>query len=158
MAQLAARPVERDRIRMAEEQHLSVPGRFEYLAQIADFVTSAAREAGLSDDDVFHVEMAVDEACSNIIEHAYAKASGDIELICRVEEPGDFRIVIHDHGEPFDPDSVPQPNLNSSPKLDVVQEGGLGLYFMRKLMDDVRFKFTPGQGNELIMLKHGKQR
>ncbi len=141
---------------MGTTRRLTVPGRFEYLAQIAEFVTDAAREAGLSDDDVFHVEMAVDEACSNVIEHAYAEFVGDIELTCAVPEPGRLDIVIHDHGQAFDPDSIPEPNVNDGANLDAMQEGGLGLYFMRKLMDEVRFQFAPDHGNTLYMSKRHK--
>ncbi len=136
---------------MGQAQRLTVPGRFEYLAQIAEFVTQVAREAGLTDDDVFHVEMAVDEACSNVIEHAYADKSGDIELTCTIAEPGRLEIIIHDQGQPFDPETVPEPRVGEA--LDAMQEGGLGLYFMRKLMDEVRFSFSPGYGNTLYMVK-----
>ena len=71
-----------------EERHLTVPGRFESLARISEFVTAAAKSAGLAEDDVFHVEMAVDEACSNVIEHAYSQQSGNIELTCSADEAG----------------------------------------------------------------------
>lgn len=138
---------------MGQAQRLTVPGRFECLAQIAEFVTQAAREAGLTDDDVFHVEVAVDEACSNVIEHAYARTAGEIDLTCTIPEQGRLEVVIHDQGEPFDPAAVPEPNVGAGASLDAVQAGGLGLYFMRQLMDVVRFDFSPGCGNTLYMVK-----
>ena len=141
---------------MAQPQRLSVPGQFERLAEIAAFVTQAARRAGLNDDEVFHVEMAVDEACSNIIEHAYAAQAGNIDLACRCPEVGQFEVVIRDSGPPFQPDEVTSPQLSAPADLDDLNEGGLGLYFIRKLMDDVRFEFVPGQGNRLTMLKRTK--
>lgn len=137
-----------------EERHLTVPGRFESLARISEFVTAAAKSAGLADDDVFHVEMAVDEACSNVIEHAYSQQSGNIELTCSADESGIFEVVILDHGQSFDPAAIPQPGSIDPEQLDILQEGGLGLYFMRKLMDEVRFEFVPGDGNRLVMIKH----
>lgn len=142
---------------MEQSRQLTVPARFERLAQIAEFVTQAARESGLSEDDVFHVEMAVDEACSNVIEHAYAERAGDIDLECRCPEQGQFEIVIRDSGEPFDPDAVPLPQVSADMDLDELSEGGLGLYFMRKLMDEVRFESVPGQGNVLRMTKHARE-
>ena len=141
---------------MAQPQRLRVPGQFERLAEIAAFVTQAARQAGLNDDEVFHVEMAVDEACSNIIEHAYAAQAGNIDLACRCPEVGQFEVVIRDSGPPFQPEEVTSPQLSASADLDDLNEGGLGLYFIRKLMDDVRFEFVPGQGNRLTMLKRTK--
>jgi serine/threonine-protein kinase RsbW len=138
---------------MEQAQRLTVPGRFEYLAQIAEFVTQAAHEAGLTDDDVFHVEMAVDEACSNVIEHAYAGVMGEIELTCASPEPGRLDVTIHDRGRSFDPAAVSEPQVGAGAGHDAVQTGGLGLYFMRKLMDEVRFNFLPGYGNTLYMVK-----
>jgi serine/threonine-protein kinase RsbW len=141
---------------MGQQHHLSVPGRFERLTEIAAFITQAAREAGLNDDEVFHVEMAVDEACSNIIEHAYADKAGVIDLACHCPRVGQFEVVIRDTGQPFQPEAVSPPQLNVSPDLDDLNQGGLGLYFMRKLMDEVRFEYIPGQGNTLTMLKRTK--
>jgi serine/threonine-protein kinase RsbW len=134
-------------------QQLTVPGQFEYLAQIAGFVTQAARTAGLGENDVFHVEMAVDEACSNIIEHAYQSRQGNIELQCSTPEPGRLDIVIHDDGDPFDPDTIPTPTIGAQAHLDQLNEGGLGLYFIRKLMDEVSFEFQPDRGNTLYLIK-----
>jgi serine/threonine-protein kinase RsbW len=141
---------------MEQPWQLIVPGRFERLTEIAAFVTQAAREAGLNDDEVFHVEMAVDEACSNVIEHAYATQTGNIDLACSCPVDGQFEIVIRDSGQPFDPAEIPVPNMSTSADLDDLDEGGLGLYFMRKLMDEVRFEYVPGQGNRLTMLKRSK--
>jgi anti-sigma regulatory factor (Ser/Thr protein kinase) len=138
---------------MEHSQRLTVPGQFEYLTQIAGFVTRAARTAGLSEDDVFHVEMAVDEACSNIIEHAYHELSGVIDLVCTTPEPGRLDIMIHDNGAPFDPETIPSPTIGDPAHLDQLNEGGLGLYFMRKLMDEVSFEFKPEYGNTLYMIK-----
>jgi hypothetical protein len=69
---------------------------------------------------------------------------------------GQLEVVIRDSGQPFDPDDVPSPNVGTPTDLDSLNEGGLGLYFMRKLMDDVRFEFVPGQGNTLTMTKRAK--
>jgi len=142
---------------MGQPQCLSVPGQFERLVQIAEFVTQAAREAGLTDDDAFHVEMAVDEACSNIIEHAYADHPGDIDLTCTSSAPGALEISIHDSGRSFNPDGVAAPPLSIPADVDDLSEGGLGLYFMRKLMDEVRFEMVAGHGNTLTMTKRSKQ-
>lgn len=141
---------------MGQSQQLIVPGRFERLTEIAAFITRAAREAGLDVDEVFHVEMAVDEACSNIIEHAYATQAGDIHLTCTSPASGQIEVVIRDSGQPFDPAEVPPPLVDTLPDPENLNEGGLGLYFMRKLMDEVRFEFVPGQGNTLTMIKRAK--
>jgi serine/threonine-protein kinase RsbW len=96
--------------------------------------------------------MAVDEACSNIIEHAYdPDRHGDIKLSCCIQAEGDLVISIHDAGRPFDPTLVPEPPMGSD--WENLPEGGLGLYFMRRLMDQVTFHFDEQNGNTLTMLK-----
>ncbi len=135
-----------------KERCITVPGRFESLAQVADFVRSAMQDAGWSEDDTFRVQMAVDEACSNIIEHAYGgDAQGSIDVSCCIQDEGDLLVSIHDTGKAFDPATVPEPPVGAD--LEDLPEGGLGLYFMRKLMDGVTFRFDDREGNVLTMVK-----
>ena len=127
------------------------PGRFDSLSKISRFVTSAARTAGLNSAAVYAVEMAVDEACTNIIEHAYGGESrGDIECTCQVEG-GELTVTLRDYGRPFDLSSVPEPDISAC--LEERREGGLGLFLIRKLMDEVHFRFTPDSGNILTLVK-----
>ena len=127
------------------------PGRFESLAAISEFVTGAAEIAGLDARATYAVQLAVDEACSNIIEHAYrSEGQGSIECTCRISEEG-LTIMLRDYGHPFDPDNIPAPDVNAC--LDERPGGGLGLYFMRQLMDEVHFELTPNLGNVLTMVK-----
>ena len=138
---------------MKIKRSLTVPGHFEHLAAIADFIAEAGRDAGFDQDLVFHVQMAVDEACSNIIEHAYqGQDLGDITLSCDCNEK-EWVIAIHDTGHSFDPESVPAPELITN--LDDITTGGLGLYFMHQLMDEVEFTFDDEKGNRLRMVKRG---
>ncbi|MCX7682250.1 MAG: ATP-binding protein [Anaerolineae bacterium] len=127
------------------------PGWFSSLRDISDFVTQAAREAGLDERAIGAVQLAVDEACSNIIEHAYGgEGRGEIECTCHISAEG-LTVVLRDKGRPFDPTQVPEPDPH--PDLKRCAVGGLGLHFMRKMMDEVRFEFTPDMGNILTMVK-----
>jgi len=136
---------------MVTSQTLTFPGRFDRLAAISEFVTHAAEVAGLDARAIYAVQVAVDEACCNIIEYAYGgEGRGDIECTCRIND-GSLAVILRDHGRPFDPTSVPEPDLHAS--LEDRNGGGLGLYFMRQLMDKVHFEFTPDSGNVLTMVK-----
>jgi len=136
---------------MDTEQTTSFPGRFDSLAAIGELVTRAAEAAGLDARSVEGVELAVDEACSNIIEHAYGgEGRGDIEVTYRIDGDG-LTVLLRDYGSPFNPDGVPEPDLQAP--LEERDAGGLGLHFMRQLMDQVRFEFTAGSGNVLTMVK-----
>ena len=133
-----------------EPYSLTVTSDVINLETITKFVTKAARQAGLDEQSIFGVQMAVDEACTNIIEHAYASASGDLHLTCQAES-GEFIITIRDHGRTFDPESISPPDINAP--LEERQVGGLGLYLMRELMDQVRFS-SDSEGNQLVMIKN----
>jgi serine/threonine-protein kinase RsbW len=130
---------------------LVLPGKFENLVKISDFVRQAATEAGLDSFAVYQVETAVDEACSNIIEHAYGmEGLGDIECTCQVK-PDELTVILRDWGKPFNPAKIRPPNVNAP--LKKRQAHGLGLHFIRQWMDEVHFDFTGETGNVLTMVK-----
>jgi anti-sigma regulatory factor (Ser/Thr protein kinase) len=136
-------------------QTRTFPGRFDSLADICEFVTKAAKAAGLDVHAIYAVQVAVDEACSNIIEHAYgSRERGPIECTCRVNNDA-LTVTLRDYGRPFDPTQMPDPVLDCD--LAERREGGLGLYFMRQMMDRVHFEFTPDSGNVLTLVKYRRQ-
>ena len=138
---------------MGTSQTLTFPARFASLAAISEFVTDAAKLAGLDACAVDAVQLAVDEACSNIVEHAYGgEERGDIECVCRVNDDG-LTVILRDHGRPFDPSLVPKPDACPTLDDETCTGGGLGLYFMRQLMDEVCFEFAPDSGNVVTMVK-----
>jgi serine/threonine-protein kinase RsbW len=137
-------------------QTLTFPGRFDSLAAIGEFIASAAKAAGLDARAVYEVQMAVDEACSNIIEHAYGgEGRGPIECSYLIDDDG-LTVILRDHGHSFDPTQTSKPVLDCD--LEDRKEGGLGLYFMRQMMDQVRFEFTPDSGNVLTLVKYREAR
>ena len=127
------------------------PGQYKKLADISQFVIQAAEEAGLDDSALYAVELAVDEAATNIIEHAYqGEDRGDI--CCSIEvNPEAVRIILQDWGNPFNPLEVPEPSIGAP--LEMVKPSGLGLYFIRKLMDEVLFDFSSDKGNTITLIK-----
>jgi len=126
--------------------------KFEYLDEIRDFVGEIARSGGFSDKDVYNIQLATDEAASNIIEHAYEnQPQGILELSCGMK--GDtITIILIDHGESFDPSVIPLPDLKAD--LSDRKIGGLGIFLMRKLMDEVHYEPKPDKSNVLTMIKH----
>lgn len=142
---------------MGVKHVLTVPGRYEEIQKICQFMADGAAESGLDQTAVFHIELACDEACTNIIEHAYGGEDvGDINVSWQLEGSS-FIIRIHDNGRSFNPDSIPTPVLpttsTDAPDLDSIKVGGLGIHFMRQLMDDVRFQFDAESGNTLTLIK-----
>jgi anti-sigma regulatory factor (Ser/Thr protein kinase) len=125
--------------------------KFEYLDEIREFVGEIARAGGFSDKDVYNIQLATDEAASNIIEHAYENIpDGVLELSCGMQ--GDaIKIILIDHGESFDPSEVPLPDLKAD--LSDRKIGGLGIFLMRKLMDEVHYEPRSDKSNVLTMIK-----
>jgi serine/threonine-protein kinase RsbW len=135
-----------------EEQKLVVPASYTSLEKIRDYFRRAASEAGLDVDAIFEVEVAVDEAASNIIAHAYeGECASDIECDYQVLSDG-LQLCFHDHGKPFNPEQVKLPDIVSDPTRR--KEGGLGLFFMRRMMDEVNFSFNGDGSNLLTMVKY----
>ena len=139
---------------MSNECDLVVPGRADQLDTIREYIGRVARRAGLDEQQVFRVQLSVDEACANVVEHAYENTQGgDIVLKCKWNED-ELTITIRDFGQPFDPKCVPPPNLDND--LESRTPGGLGLYFMYQMMDQVCFEFDQDNGNTLTMVKQLK--
>ncbi|HZD11788.1 MAG TPA: ATP-binding protein [Candidatus Binatia bacterium] len=142
-----------------KKESLTVPGRYAEIRHICDFVAQGATQAGFDDDAIFQVQLACDEACTNIIEHTYeAEDAGDIQVTWEIGRRY-FKIVIEDNGKEFNPGEIP-PAPVPPPPVQVenddnfdVRVGGLGVYFMRKLMDKVTFDYAEGSGNVLTMVK-----
>jgi anti-sigma regulatory factor (Ser/Thr protein kinase) len=133
-------------------QTVQFAAKFEFLDEIREFVGRIARAGGFTDKEVYNIQLASDEAASNIIEHAYEGVSdGHLEISCEVK--GDaITVILVDHGESFDPSEVPAPDLKAD--LSERKIGGLGIFLMRKLMDEVRYKAEPGKNrNTLTMIK-----
>jgi anti-sigma regulatory factor (Ser/Thr protein kinase) len=132
-------------------QEICVTSDLNNLGSIAEFVSDRARMAGMDENGVFAVQMAVDEACTNAIEHAYEGRQGESVWICCYIEDDDFVVRITDEGIPFDPGTVPPPDISAP--LEEREIGGLGLFFMQKLMDSVVFHPGRTRGNQVVMRK-----
>ena len=127
------------------------PARFEFLDEIRNFVAEVAHEGGFTEKAIYSLQLAADEAASNIIEHAYqGVANASLQMTCDMQDD-ELIITMRDSGKPFDPSNVKQPNLKAD--LSKRQIGGLGVYLMRKLMDEVRYESNAKTGNLLTMTK-----
>jgi anti-sigma regulatory factor (Ser/Thr protein kinase) len=137
---------------MKDRFELEIDGELENLAMIGDFIADSMREFGLDDRKVFEVQMAVDEACTNIIKYGYAGKKGTIEISC-LKRDEDVVVVIKDTGKPFDPTSVQLPDLDAG--LEERKIGGLGVYFMKTLMDEVKYEYRDGKNVLRLVVRKG---
>jgi serine/threonine-protein kinase RsbW len=125
-----------------------IPSRAPAIDDARVWMSGYLRAAGASDDLVWECELALTEALSNVIRHAY-KDDGEqrVELALRLDDEG-LEIEILHHGEPFAPEAYREPDLEAA------APGGYGLYLMRQLMDEVEQIETPGSGTCLRLMKH----
>lgn len=133
-------------------KELTVKSTTNNLAIIREFVENIARESGFSKEIVSKISLAVDEACTNVIKHAY-KFSPDREIkILTQFNDSKLTIRITDSGDKFDPNLIPEPNLKEYHKQKKV--GGLGMFLMKKLMDEVQYHTLSGNQNQVVLVKY----
>lgn len=130
------------------------PAHCSSLESISALVGQAARAASLDDEATYAIQLAVEEACDNIIEHAYGPdGHGDIECEFEIAK-NELVVILRDYGLPFDPIKIAPPDLTSP--LEQREVGGLGLHFIRQLTDDFEFEFGAA-GNSLRLFKRRSQ-
>jgi serine/threonine-protein kinase RsbW len=134
---------------------LQVPSSTENLALIREFVTGIGVRAGFSQADIDKLELAADEACANVIEHAYESDIMREVMVRAVYDEEFLQITIEDSGREFDPRFVPQTDVERL--VSERRSGGLGLRLIRTLMDEVHYRRTPDHKNELRMVMRIKR-
>lgn len=128
-------------------------GRFDQIRHICHFVVSGAEAAGFDPKTRFHIELACDEASTNIIEHAYGgEGNGAITVRWSIKD-NVFQVDLRDTGKPFDPTAISAPApITPQSTIDDIAVGGLGMHFMRTLMDEVHYAFDSA-GNTVSLCK-----
>lgn len=127
---------------------LAAESSLDALSEIGDFILGLTRGSELDQRETFHLMTAVDEACTNIIKYS---GSGKIEIKCDVED-GQVAVQIRDDGVAFNPLEAPVPKLDLP--LEERRVGGLGIHFIRTLMDEVRYERKGGKNVLTMILRH----
>lgn len=139
---------------LLDARHLHLPGTPDSLTPIREMVASSAHKCGFDDGTIAQIEMAVDEACSNIIEHAYLTQPLRLEIEVRCDAFANrLEVTIVDYSTvDFPIDEMP--GIPVDDYLDAQRRRGLGLYIIRSFVDQVEHRFIGGQGNELRLVKY----
>jgi len=134
------------------QDKLVIKSKTDNLSKVREFITSLAQNCGLKNQDIQKIVLAVDEACTNVIKHAY-NYSPEGEIIIQTKCLSDkFIVSITDKGYHFDPNLVPEPNLQLFQKEK--KKGGLGIFLMRKLMDEVYYRNISNEQNQVELVKY----
>jgi serine/threonine-protein kinase RsbW len=129
---------------------IELESKIDNLPVISNFVSETLSNFRADESTINKVQLAIDEASTNIINYAYSGASGTLKIALELVGQ-DIVITIRDKGKPFDPTSVTSPDVSQD--LEHRKIGGLGIYFIKKLMDNVSYSFDPREGNRLILRK-----
>jgi len=120
---------------------VSFPAESKYLVKVRNFVVKYGSKMGLTPKQISEVKLAVDEAVSNIIRHAYVGKKGNFQIEM-VKREDSCEILIKDQGIEFDWNSVIEPDLYKY--VETRRKGGLGIWLIKKLIDEVEYKRVDG--------------
>ena len=134
---------------------MKIPGDTGYLELIRGVMELVTDKVNLNKIEKYKVILAVEEACANIIEHAYRgkgdiSKGEDIELKVFIRRDS-LKVTLKDKGVPFDPNQIKRPDLEKY--VQEYRTGGLGIYIIESLMDEVKYDIVPGEANRIILTK-----
>jgi len=135
---------------MSTSHTLVIPSATRYLAKVRRFITVHARKSKINETSIKELRLAVDEACSNVIEHAYLGKPNEKLHITFTIQSTQVIVQIRDRGLPFDEEAYRQPNVVELSRKR--KSGGLGVDIIRRLMDQVEY-ITEGNRNEIKLVK-----
>lgn len=122
------------------------------LVVVRKFVAEAAIRSGIDEDTTNRIILAVDEACTNIIRHAYKNKSTEPIEISIIQNKNRFEVLITDYGKPFNPNSVKEPDIKTN--LKNYKKGGLGMFLMRSLVNEVEYRREKDGKNVVRLIKY----
>ena len=132
------------------KKDLRITNETKNLSVVRQVVGEVLDRTPFGKDDKAKIILAVDEAVANVVEHAYGNDRGEIELGF-ILDPERLEITIRDNGKKFQPEVTSTPDIHEHIKKGL--KGGLGMFLMRKIMDEVRYSLDSTYVNELVMVK-----
>lgn len=129
---------------------ITVNASTENLSEVREFVANHAKEEGFTSQQVSDLQLAVDEAYTNIIKHAYKNNSHEDVEINLTFDPDKLCISLFDSGNSFEPDNYNIPDIRK--KIKERKRGGMGVYLIHQLMDSVSYHQNPDK-NEIRLCK-----
>jgi serine/threonine-protein kinase RsbW len=131
---------------------LDIPARGEYVVLCRLALTGLLRDRGFSEDAVADLRLAITEACTNSIRHAYPDDQGDVGQVHVSYEMQDDRVVliVQDQGLGFDDNRSEPPRAADDP---LPTEGGMGMAIIQSVVDEFRIEQPSNGGTRLVLTK-----
>jgi len=134
-----------------QERHLILHNDIQQIPQLADFMETIAEEKGLNQSLCMSLNLALEEAVTNVILYAYPDGADglvDIEAVLREHS---IEFIVTDSGMPFDPTAVAEVDITLTAEERAI--GGLGIHLVRQIMDEVRYQRLNDK-NQLTLIKN----
>jgi serine/threonine-protein kinase RsbW len=133
---------------------MKFPAKPEYVGVIRLTLSGIANRMGFSYDEIEDLKIATSEACTNAVQHAYKLNEHGVMLIGFGLYEDRLEVIVADHGKSFDYQNVLEASgpYNQDNSVEFMREGGLGLYLIETLMDEVRIHHQ--EGVVVIMTKY----
>jgi anti-sigma regulatory factor (Ser/Thr protein kinase) len=131
-------------------EQINLPASVDRLDDVFSFIDNAMRESLPDKEQQNNVKMAVEEIFVNIAQYAYPSGEGDVTVSVSVT-PDKLVIEFKDSGTPYNPLAKPDPDM--SLPADKREVGGLGIYMVKNIMDEVSYEYRDGQ-NVLTIAKN----
>lgn len=128
-------------------KHICIPSKHSELDRIRNFIRYESEHFGFNTKDSYQISLAVDEACTNLINYAYKKDDSKEICVEFAENSKEIIIRIFDEGEPFDPSVVDSPDMKEYRKK--MKRGGLGIHLIKLVMDKINY--YPKKNNKNIL-------
>jgi len=130
---------------------LAIRSDINEIPRVSDLIESVMQGHQFPDEDILDTQLAVEEVVTNVIVHGYGEAGGEILVsLSYLAEESAMEIRVEDSAEPFDPLSLPEPDISLG--IDERKIGGLGIFLTRQVMNDIRYQYE-GDKNVLILKK-----
>ena len=124
-------------------KELTLPAAVENIEKAVAFVNSQLEAAGCPPKTMIQIDVAIDELFGNIAHYAYGKDTGDATVRVEVTEEPAVIITFIDNGIPYNPLKKPDPDVTKD--LEEREIGGLGIFMVKKSMDDITYEYKEGQ-------------
>ncbi|HWQ20296.1 MAG TPA: ATP-binding protein [Methanotrichaceae archaeon] len=135
---------------MTQKREITLAATVDEFPRAAEFVEEILTEAGFSMKKILEIQLAVEEACTNVINYGYEGGKGIIHIT--TETLNDHLVMtIEDEGIQFDPTKVDEPSMTDD--VDEKAVGGMGVHLIRSFVEDLKYEFVDGKNTLTLIVK-----
>lgn len=125
------------------EKSIVLANEISEVSRLNDFIEEIGREFAIAPDVLFNLNLVLEEAVVNVINYAYPKEEHEFIYLSASMHEGSIVLVLTDTGKAFDPTAVPEADITLS--ADERQIGGLGIFLIRQIMNEVKYERIDGK-------------